>query len=83
MTEATNPADPAATAGDARRYASRKFLLTATMLTAATVLLAYERINAATWSSTTTWIMGLYMAGNVGTWAVDALRAGPWVASKP
>lgn len=72
MTDATNPADPAP--GDARRYASRKFLLTTAMLIAATVLLAYGRIDAATWSSTTTWIMGLYMAGNVGTWAVDALR---------
>ncbi len=58
----------------ASRYASRKFILTAAMLLTAAGLLLYGSIDATTWASVSTWVLGLYMAGNVGTWATDALR---------
>lgn len=49
------------------RYASRKFILAAFLLVAAIVLLLLGRIDAAAWSSFSTWVLGLYITGNVGT----------------
>jgi hypothetical protein len=74
-TSAADDGQAAPAAGRAAsRYASRKFLLTAALLAASTVLLLYGRIDAATWSQTVTWALGLYMAGNTASWATDALR---------
>lgn len=49
------------------RYASRKFVLAAFLLVAAIGLLVAGRIEPSTWSSISTWVLGLYMTGNVGT----------------
>ena len=48
------------------RYASRKFILAAFVLLAALGLLIAGKIDQATWSSFNTWVIGLYVTGNVG-----------------
>lgn len=57
------------------RYASRKFVLAAFLLVAAIVLLLLGRIDAASWSSFSTWVLGLYITGNVGTYYVASAAA--------
>lgn len=57
------------------RYASRKFILTAFLLVAAIVLLLCKIIDQDTWASVTTWVLGLYMTGNVGTYLVTKTKA--------
>lgn len=52
------------------RYASRKFILTAFLLLAAVALLVAKIIDPATWAGFSTWILGLYITGNVGTFFV-------------
>ena len=52
------------------RYASRKFLLAASLLIAAIALLVAGLIDAATWERFSTWVLGLYITGNVTTHAV-------------
>ena len=66
--------EPAATARDASRYASRKFLLAVTMLIGAAVALGAGKIDASTWADVSKWVTGLYMAGNVGAWLSNSLR---------
>jgi hypothetical protein len=52
------------------RYASRKFILAAFLLVAALALLVLGKIDQATWERFCTWVLGLYITGNVGTYAV-------------
>ena len=52
------------------RYASRKFLLACAGLTAGIVFFALGKLDAAQWLSQSAWVLGLYMAGNVGDSAV-------------
>ena len=54
----------------AARYASRKFLLACAALLAGIVFFALGKIDAAQWLSQSAWVLGLYMAGNVGDTAV-------------
>lgn len=48
------------------RYASRKFILAAFLLLAALGLLIAGIIDQDTWSGFCTWVLGLYVTGNVG-----------------
>jgi len=48
------------------KFASRKFILAAFALLAALGLLIAGKIDQATWSSFCTWVIGLYVTGNVG-----------------
>lgn len=52
------------------RYASRKFLLTCAAFVVGVVFFAIGMLTAAQWLSYETWVVGLYMAGNVGDSAV-------------
>ena len=47
------------------RYASRKFLLACFAMLAALGLLLAGRIDPDAWASFCTWVLGLYMTGNV------------------
>ena len=53
-----------------RRFASRKFLLACAGLIAGIVFFALGRLDAVQWLSQSVWVLGLYMAGNVGDSAV-------------
>lgn len=57
------------------RFASRKFILAAFLLLATLGLLIGKVIDAATWASTSTWVLGLYFTGNVGASAVQRIGA--------
>lgn len=57
------------------RFSSRKFLLTILVLATGVAFLLLGQIDAALWVDLTKWTLGLYFAGNVGTWAVEAFRA--------
>lgn len=57
-----------------RRIASRKFLLAVSVLTLAAWLLLTGRIEDKVWSELTIYTLGLYFAGNVGTWFADAIK---------
>lgn len=48
------------------RFASRKFILAALLLLAALGLLIAGIIDQETWSGFSTWVLGLYVTGNVG-----------------
>lgn len=48
------------------RYASRKFQLAAFLLLASLGLLIAGLIDQDTWSGFCTWVLGLYVTGNVG-----------------
>lgn len=50
---------------DVARYASRKFILAAFLLVAAIVLLVCKVIDQDGWLSFSTWVLGLYVTGNV------------------
>jgi hypothetical protein len=52
------------------RFASRKFILAAAMLAAGIALLVLGFVDAEQWVSFSTWILGLYVTGNVGTYLV-------------
>ena len=57
-----------------RRYSSRKFLMACSIIVAGHIALGLSAINSAEWLDLMKWIAGLYFAGNVGTWAVDAIK---------
>ena len=57
-----------------KRYASRKFLLALLAFLAACGFLLGGRIDAAQWINFVEWIVGLYMAGNVGDTAAEKLQ---------
>lgn len=48
------------------RLASRKFILAAFAVLSAAILLPFGFITPEIWSSFTTWVIGLYITGNVG-----------------
>ncbi len=48
------------------RYMSRKFLLACAAWVAGVVFFAVGKLDAAQWMSHTAWVLGLYVAGNVG-----------------
>lgn len=52
------------------RYASRKFLLACAAFLAGLVFFSIGKIDAAQWLSQSAWVLGLYLAGNVGDQAV-------------
>lgn len=56
-----------------KRFASRKFLLALLAFLAGCGFLLGGRIDAAQWVSFVQWIVGLYMAGNVGDTAAEKL----------
>lgn len=47
------------------RYASRKFILACAAFLAALALFIAGRMNADQWIGVTTWLVGLYLTGNV------------------
>lgn len=49
-----------------RRYLSRKFQLAVAAALAGVVFFALKMMTADQWTAYTQWIVGLYMAGNVG-----------------
>ncbi len=53
-----------------RRFLSRKFALACAGLVAGIVFFALGKLDAAQWLSQSAWVLGLYMAGNVGDSAV-------------
>jgi hypothetical protein len=53
-----------------RRFLSRKFALACAGLIAGIVFFALGKLDAAQWLSQSAWVLGLYMAGNVGDSAV-------------
>lgn len=55
------------------RYASRKFLLAVAAFLAACGFLLSGQIDAAQWIGFVEWIVGLYMAGNVGDTAAERI----------
>lgn len=59
---------------DTTRYASRKFILACFLLLAALGLLIAGLIDPATWERFSTWVLGLYVTGNVGASYVKAGR---------
>lgn len=56
------------------RYASRKFLLASVAFAAGVMFFALGRLDAAQWLSQSAWVLGLYMAGNVGDTAAEKLK---------
>ncbi|TWI04815.1 hypothetical protein IP90_00953 [Luteimonas cucumeris] len=53
-----------------RRLYSRKFWLAASAFLAGVVFFALGKLDAAQWMGLTTWVLGIYCAGNVGDQAV-------------
>lgn len=58
----------------ASRYASRKFVLAATAFVVGVVFFALGKLDAAQWLSQSAWVLGLYMAGNVGDTAAGSIK---------
>lgn len=54
----------------ASRYASRKFILVATVWVAGTVFFALGMLTSAQWLTHSAWCVGLYLTGNVADTAV-------------
>lgn len=52
------------------RYASRKFLLAACAFAVGVVFFSLGKLDAAQWMSQSAWVLGLYLAANVGDQAV-------------
>lgn len=47
------------------RYASRKFILACAAFLAALALFIAGKMNADQWIGVTTWLVGLYLTGNI------------------
>lgn len=56
-----------------RRYASRKFRLAACAFFAGSGFFIAGMLTGAEWMTFTQWIVGLYMAGNVGDTAAERM----------
>lgn len=56
------------------RFASRKFLLALLTLLLGTAFFALGKLTADQWSSLISWVLGLYMAGNVGDTAATGVK---------
>lgn len=52
------------------RYSSRKFLLACAGWLAGIVFFAVGKLDAAQWLAQSAWVLGLYLAANVGDQAV-------------
>lgn len=52
------------------RYASRKFLLACAGWAAGVAFFAIGKLDAEQWLSQSAWVLGLYLAANVGDQAV-------------
>jgi hypothetical protein len=48
------------------RFASRKFILACAALLAGTAFFSLGMMSAEQWLSQSAWVLGLYMAGNIG-----------------
>lgn len=57
-----------------RRYLSRKFGLACAAFLAGLGLFIAQRLTATEWTGFTQWIVGLYMAGNIGDEAAKSLQ---------
>lgn len=57
-----------------RKWESRKVLVALLVILLATLLCAYGRVADTVWGDVVKWITALYMAGNVGSAAVELLR---------
>lgn len=57
------------------KFASRKFAMAMLLAVAALALLVLELIKPEVWADVTKWIVGLYMAGNVGASVADGIKA--------
>lgn len=60
--------------GPDRRYASRKFLLAVAAFLAGCGFLLSAKIAPEQWQTFTQWVLGLYIAGNIGDTAAERLR---------
>lgn len=56
------------------RYHSRKFLLASAGWAAGVVFFALGKLDAAQWMSQSAWVLGLYLAANVGDQAVTKVQ---------
>lgn len=56
------------------RYASRKFILTVAAFVAGCIAFTLHGISSEQWVSFTEWVLGIYMAGNVGDTAAEKLK---------
>lgn len=56
------------------RYASRKFILASFLLLSALGLLVTGYIPAPMWQQFSTWVLALYITGNVGTYLVHRVN---------
>lgn len=56
------------------RYASRKFILACVAFLAGLIFFALGKLDAAQWLSQSAWVLGLYMAGNVGDTGAEHLK---------
>jgi hypothetical protein len=52
------------------RYASRKFILACAAFVAGLAFFIAGKIDSQQWLSQSAWVLGLYLAGNVGDQAV-------------
>ena len=53
------------------RFASRKYILAAVALLSVILLFAFQRLTEAAFTSTLTWILGLYLGANVAQKATE------------
>lgn len=58
-----------------KRYLSRKFQLVVAAMLAGTVFFALKWMDADQWIGYMQWIVGLYMAGNVGDSFAEKVRS--------
>lgn len=56
------------------RFASRKFILAVAAFLAALGLFIADKMTADQWIGVTTWLVGLYMTGNVAAAAVTVKK---------
>lgn len=57
-----------------RKWESRKVLVALLVILLATLLCAFGKVGDTVWGDVVKWITGLYMAGNVGSAAVELLK---------
>lgn len=50
----------------ATRFASRKFVLASAAFVTGVTFFAFRQLDATQWIGYTEWVLGLYMAGNIG-----------------
>jgi hypothetical protein len=60
-----------------RQLLSRKFVLAVVAFSAGIGVLAFGAIDGLTWVSYSQWVVGLYMAGNVGATVATKMNENP------